>query len=389
MRDQAEISWDERGASSPLPLRDAALPPLIDAQVPTMIDQSPSVDRDGSSDRDGDGIDDTLDNCPMIANPGQEDMDGDGTGDLCDRGEDPAGNDRDRDGASDELDNCPDDFNPAQIDIDGDGVGDLCESDRDQDGIADDFDPAPDEEAWPGRVTPNTIYAHTSGALFALNVKTELLDRIGFFSDDQSGNSLPLITDIAIDRAGVLYAISAETLFICHPQTVGCRSVGPLGGAFNGLTWIPGERFQEDRDRLVGISNDGGWHWLRLERGTVAVELLGRYPDGDRSSGDAYSIDGLGTFASVKRAGRNDDTIIRLNLEGDFQAEDLVVTTGYQQIYGLAGWRGALFAFDASGVILRYDFEQGELRVVNDQGNRWWGAAVSTVLTPLNDRDPQ
>ena len=61
LRDQAEISWDERGASSPLPLRDAALPPLIDAQVPTMIDQSPSVDRDGPSDRDGDGIDDTLD----------------------------------------------------------------------------------------------------------------------------------------------------------------------------------------------------------------------------------------------------------------------------------------------------------------------------------------
>ena len=373
---EPNLSWADRAL--PIPTRDMN-PPLIDQAL--LGDQG-----DAQEDRDGDGIPDRLDNCPAQVNPNQEDEDGDGIGDLCEAAE---GGDADRDGHPDEADNCPMTFNPRQSDVDRDGLGDLCEPDRDGDGVPDDADPAPGEAGWPGRALPNTVYAHTSGALFALDVKSEMLVRVGLFEADAGEriDRFPLITDIAIDRAGVLYAISADTLFICHPQEVRCRSAGTLPGSFNGLTWLPGERFQEAQDRLIGISNDGVWWWLRRGAAGLESEALGAYQAGDRSSGDAYSIDGLGTFASVKRAGLNDDLIVRLDLDAELAAEDLVVATGYRQIYGLAGWRGALFAFDASGAILRYDFELGALRVVNDQRNAWWGAAVSTVLTPLNEQD--
>ena len=380
------LRWGDR--ARPLPTRDAGSQLIDQSTLP--VDQSSSSDQEAlpeDRDRDGDGIPDEFDNCPAQVNPNQEDEDGNGIGDLCETG--GGDEDLDRDGHPNEADNCPMVFNPMQSDIDRDGIGDLCEPDRDGDGIPDDADPEPNEAGWPGRAMPNTVYAHTSGALFALDVKSEMLVRVGLFEADEGEriDRFPLITDIAIDRAGVLYAISADTLFICHPQEVRCRSAGTLPGSFNGLTWLPGERFQEEQDRLVGISNDGVWWWLWRGPAGFESEELGAYQAGDRSSGDAYSIDGLGTFASVKRAGLNDDVIVRLDLEEDFTTENLIVATGYRQIYGLAGWRGALFAFDAGGTILRYDFELGELRVVNDQGNAWWGAAVSTVLTPLNERD--
>ncbi|MEE2644916.1 MAG: thrombospondin type 3 repeat-containing protein [Myxococcota bacterium] len=360
-------------------------------QGPSIIDQQLSVDQDLSADRDGDGVPDELDNCPDQSNQTQLDSDEDGIGDACDAPPPPPVElDRDRDGVADEEDNCPDFPNLEQADIDQDGIGDLCEADQDNDGISDDFDPEPADPDWPGRAVSDTIYAHTAGALFALDVKTEELLEVGdFYRDGAPEQPLTQITDIAIDRAGVLYAVSFGELFCCHPQRAACRVLGYLEGSFNGLTWLPGEYFGEPQDRLVGIRNDGAWIWIDFTEGPLGFTEIGRYRDGDQSSGDAYAIDGLGTFAAVNRAGVADDVIIRVDINNGFQAEDLVVATGYTSIFGLAGWRGALFAFDESGVVLRYDFESGELRIVNEQNHPWWGAAVSTVLNANNESADQ
>ena len=292
--------------------------------------------------------------------------------------DDTSTDDTDTDGSANDEDNCPDIYNPTQSDIDNNGIGDACEPDDDADGIPNMWDPSPMDPAWPGRAFPDTVYAQTASALYALDVKSLTLDAIADFSFDTSGNHQ--ITDIAIDRAGVLWAITFNTLWLCHPQTGECRSQARLPFTnFNGLTFVSGSFFGEPRDVLVGIDSTGSWRRLDFLRDILVDELLGIYP-GDRSSGDAFSIEDVGTFASVKRAGVNSDIIINVNPVRPDETVDFVVLEGYSSVYGLAGWRGQLFAFDESGAVLAIDLNSREIRVLNVQSERWWGAAVSSVI---------
>lgn len=298
-------------------------------------------------------------------------------------GEDRAGDtssqvDEDLDGVPDEIDNCLGAFNPDQSDLDQDGEGDACEPDDDLDGIPDTWDPAPQDPDWPGRALPDTVYAHTADELYALGVKVFRLNLIAPFSFDVESNQQ--ITDIAIDRSGVLWAISFNTLWICHPRTGECRSQGRLPFTnFNGLTFISGSLFGEERDVLVGIDIPGRWRRLDIREGVIEDESLGSYPN-ETSSGDAFSIEGVGTFAAVKRAGAAGDVIVRVNPLRPSEISDVVTLTGYTKIYGMAGWRGALFAFDESGAIIRIDLNTNEVMTLNTQPASWWGAGVSSIL---------
>ena len=286
--------------------------------------------------------------------------------------------DRDYDGLSNEEDNCPDMYNPEQSDIDANGVGDVCEADDDGDRIPNLWDPSPMDPAWPGRALPDTVYAQTASALYALDVKSLTLNHVADFSFDTIGNHQ--VTDIAIDRAGVLWAITFNTLWLCHPQTGECRNQARLPFTnFNGLTFVSGSFFGEPRDVLVGIDSTGSWRRLDFLRDILVDELLGIYPN-ERSSGDAFSIEEVGTYASVKRAGVNSDIIISVNPINPNDVEDFITLDGYSSIYGLAGWRGKLFAFDESGSVLVIDLASREVAIINVQSERWWGAAVSSVI---------
>jgi len=201
---------------------------------------------------------------------------------------------------------------------------------------------------------------------------------VASFSFDVEGNNQ--ITDIAIDRAGVLWAISYNTLWLCHPETGECRFQARLPSTnFNGLTYLPGALFGAPRDVLVGIEISGVWRRLDLVGGQIIEQRLGSYPS-ERSSGDVFSIEGVGTFAAVKRAGVSSDILVSVNPLNPNEITDVVTLEGYQSVYGLAGWRGMLFAFDESGATLKIDLETLEVSILEDQGVSWWGAGVSSVL---------
>ena len=291
--------------------------------------------------------------------------------------------DRDADGVPDESDNCPDTFNPDQADVDQDFIGDACAMDADGDTIPDSWDPAPNDPSWPGRTRPDTVYAHTSRTLHALDVKTMRLNEVAPFSFDTEGNHQ--ITDIAIDRAGVLWAITYSALWLCHPQTGECRNQGSLPSTnCNGLTFLPGALFNEPRDVLVGIESSGVWRRLTLNNGGVDGTYLGSYP-AERSSGDVFSIEGVDTYAAVKRDGISSDILVSVNPTRPDQLTDIVTLDGYRAVYGLAGWRGQMFAFDESGAVLVIDLETREVTVLEDNGVQWWGAGVSSVLRSVDD----
>jgi hypothetical protein len=252
--------------------------------------------------------------------------------------------------------------------------------DDDGDGIPDSADPFPADATRPGRAMPSTVYMHTASELFSMDVKMYKVTWLGNFQWPDDGG-VHKMTDIAIDRWGVLYGVSFDRLYVCHPFTAECWGQGSLPDGFNGLTLVP-KGVLGDEDVLIGVSGAG--HWFRLEPapgGTVSVTELGDYGSGYSSSGDAYSIAGVGTFAAVDKVGESHDYLVRIDPANGKVLEEIGKLEGYWAIYGLAGWSDHAFAFDAGGDILIIDTNSGEVvKVISETTHEWWGAGVWTVL---------
>lgn len=256
--------------------------------------------------------------------------------------------------------------------------GVVSDGDLDDDGIPDDEDPFPNDPDWPGTVAAGVVYAQTADALFTMDVDDYAIAQVGPFTFP--AGPAGLVTDVAIDQWGVLYGITFDQLVVCQPDTAACQTLANLPSQANGATFIPPGTLDPLDDTLIGIAITGDWRQLELQGGMVAQMVLGGYGGGYTSSGDAFSIFGVGTWASVDAPGQADDVIVEIDpATGAVQAE-LATLTGYTSIYGLAGWDGSVFAFDASGAVLRVDPGTGSVTLLAQTPYAWWGAAVSTVL---------
>jgi hypothetical protein len=283
--------------------------------------------------------------------------------------------DFDGDGVWDHEDNCDEDVNPNQADMDLDEVGDLCDDDLDGDFIPNDFDPFPSDGDKPGVGIANMVYAQTSSKLFTMNVKTYGLAEVGSFTGtDGSG-----VTDIALDRYGVLYAMTFNNLYVCHPQTTECWYLAGLAaGSSNGMTFVPMGTILQTQDALVGISSGGTWNHMTVQGSVVTQVQYGSYGTGYSSSGDAFSIEDIGTFASVNKTGASGDVIVEINPKtGEVERE--ILTLSHSSTFGLAGWEDLIFAFDCSGDIILIDPLLETHSVIVDTSHCWWGAGVRTV----------
>lgn len=335
------------------------------------------TDKDGigdvcDPDDDEDKVLDADDNCPLVVNENQQDLDGDGMGDLCD-------DDKDGDGVPNGGDNCPLLPNPDQKDLDKDGAGDVCDEDKDGDSIPDGDDVFPDDGGQPGTVIPKKIYAHSSSALYTVDVVDYMVGNIGPFKWPADGGGHQM-TDVAIDRFGVLYGVTFDRLYVCNPVSAQCFNLGTIPGSYNGLTWIPAGIIDPVKDSLIGITNPGTWNLLTIKNQQVTAQQLGAYGAGYSSAGDAFSIEGVGTFAAVNKAGQNSTVIVTVDPKTGKVTGELAVTQGYSSVYGLAGWEGLILAFDSSSQMIKID---PVTKVVTKLGNKnvtWWGAGVGTIL---------
>ena len=362
-------------------------PPDTDGDgIPDPDDTCPDVPDPNQEDTDGDGMgdacdddddDDTvpdgMDNCPLDPNTMQEDADKDMMGDACD-------DDDDGDGDPDNMDNCPLVPNPDQKDTDGDGLGDLCDDDLDGDKIPNPDDIFPNDPNLPGVVKPFFMYAHSSSVLHTVDVMNYQTAQVGAFkfSNDGCDHS---VTDVAIDRWGVLYGITFGCAYVIHPMTAQAYKLGTLPQSFNGLTMVPKGIIDPNKDTLIGISNAGGWYKLTLMNGVFQATLLGTYGAGYTSAGDAFSIEGVGTFAAVNKQGVNNATVIvTVDPANGKVLGELATLVGYPTVYGLAGWENLIIAFNSSGDMIKVDPMTKAITPLGNKGVVWWGAGVGTVL---------
>ena len=108
---------------------------------------------------------------------------------------------------------------------------------------------------------------------------------------------------------------------------------------------------------------------------------IGGYGPGYSSSGDCFSIENVGTYCATNKQGvNNGDVITDTNPMNGAVLSDLTTTTGYASLFGLAGWQGAIFGFNSGGEVIKIDPENGDVELLTDSNNSWWGAGVRTVI---------
>ncbi len=285
--------------------------------------------------------------------------------------------DADADGEGDDADDDADDDDDDSVDDDSvedsdtpDGCDvDSHEHDEDGDGIPDADDPFCDDPGRPGRARADVVYAHSPTTLYTFDPRTLAFENVGPFFVETGG--APQTTDIAIDRFGVLYAVTFAELHACDPATAECWPLGPL--PTNSLGFVPMGLLDGDDDTMVTVA---GSTFTRVELvGPDATEVPMASVEPYSSSGDVTSLtDGTTLFTSPSSSGV--DALVQVDpVSGGVlgEREDAV---GSNSAYGLATFNDDVLIFDQLGQVSLFDPQSGGLvfGVLGPEG--WWGAAT-------------
>ncbi len=235
---------------------------------------------------------------------------------------------------------------------------------------------APDVVAVPTGPVGN-LYAHTSDTLYRLDLKAKAFVKVGYFTFDQNPGS---VTDIALDSTGKLFAVTFDDVFECSVNKASCVWLSSLPNSFNGLTFVAKGVVDLNAESLIGISTGGGWNQIIVTGKTAKIVYLGEYGGGWASSGDAFSVEGIGTYATVTGNG-NSDSLVQVDPKTG-KVLKVIGETGVYELYGLAWWSGVFYGFSADGNVYTLDVTTGKAKVVAGiqvpSGVAWWGAGVST-----------
>lgn len=221
------------------------------------------------------------------------------------------------------------------------------------------------------------LYAESPDELYRLDLTTKSFAKVGKFTFNKNPGE---VTDIALDQDGSLYAITNDDLFTCTVEGAKCSWLAALPSIFNGLTFVPKGTVNPTEDTLIGISQDGAWTQITFAGSKVTLKKLGTYANGWLSSGDAFSVDGIGTYATLKGKGTSDSLASIDPKTGKILK--VIGETGAKGLYGLAWWNGVFYAFSSDSNVYTLDVSTGKASVIKGiqapAGIKWWGAGVST-----------
>jgi len=219
------------------------------------------------------------------------------------------------------------------------------------------------------------VYAHTSSQLYRVDPDTLGVQLVGAFTFGGGGSDQ--ITDLAIDKTGLMIGISFTSVYRIDPSTAACTRLSQdLTGTFNGLSFVPASEIgQTGADILVATRNSNGVV-SRVDPMTGQTSQIGNMGSFS-SSGDLVSIAGFGTVQTADN-GTSPDRLVRL-APSTFAATAIGNTIGFGDIWGIAYWKNKIFGVTEAGEFITIDPSTGAGTLVQGNGPRWWGAAVTTL----------
>ncbi len=232
------------------------------------------------------------------------------------------------------------------------------------------------------------IYAHSRDTLYTFSAYTNTVTEIGAFRF-ADGTPAEFMLDLAVDSEGAVFTSTEEALFAVDPETAVVTHVGDfgLGGdQLFALSFLTESESPDGTELLVGATNAGAVY--SVDRADASTELLGNYPDGWSSSGDIVSIDGLGTFATLRRSDFPGDVLARILFARDGSSTVTMIgpvrsgSEDFREVFGLGYWGRDVFGFTNSGELLRIDRTTGAAEVVTTStgASQFWGAGVTTTV---------
>lgn len=224
-----------------------------------------------------------------------------------------------------------------------------------------------------GSVGITYVYAHTSSALYRVDPETLAITKVGDFAWSNGSDQM---TDIAIDKTGLMLGVSFTAVYRIDPTTAAATRLSTgLSGTFNGLSFVPADTLgQTGDDVLVGTRNADGVVF-RINPMTGQANAIGNMGSFS-SSGDLVAVKDFGT-AQTADNGLSSDRLVRL-APSSFAATPIGADTGFSEIWGVAYWKNKIFGFTNAGQFVTIDPNTGVGTLVQGNGPAWWGAAVTT-----------
>lgn len=225
-----------------------------------------------------------------------------------------------------------------------------------------------------------SLYAHSAEVLWRLDLGTGQFTEVGTFAFDKNEGS---VTDLALDKTAKLYATTHDDLFECSTVDAACTWLAALPGTYFGLSFVPAGTIDPTNETLVGIEDDGTWSSITFANGKATIKSLGKYGNNWMSSGDMFSVEGIGTYATLKGKG-SFDTLAKVNPKTG-KIEQIIggeAKTGVKSLFGLAWWQGVTYGFSSDGNVYDLDLTTGVATKISTiavpPNTKWWGAGVST-----------
>ena len=217
------------------------------------------------------------------------------------------------------------------------------------------------------------VYAHTMSTLYRVDPDTLAISMVGNFNWP---NGSDMMTDIAIDKNGMMLGLSFTSVYRIDPATAKATLLSNgLTGTFNGLSFVPASQLGQTGDDVLVATRNADGIVFRVDPAsgqTTQIGNMGSFV----SSGDLVSIDGFGTVLTAGN-GLSNDQLVRLAPQ-TFAATPIGTDIGYANIWGLAFWKNRIFGFTNVGQFVLIDPTTGHGSVVQSNGPAWWGAAVTT-----------
>jgi hypothetical protein len=225
------------------------------------------------------------------------------------------------------------------------------------------------------------VYAHSDRTLYRIDPDTLAVSLVGDFGWPLIADQM---TDIAIDKDGVMIGVSFTQVYEIDPDTAAATHLSTLSGAtstFNALSFVPADTIDPSVDEIL-IGADTAGRVFRIDPSTGQATQIGSYGNELGSSGDIVSVRGFGTVATVKGSGDTTDRLARLD-PTTFAAE-VIGDTGVDKIWGLGFWGDKVYGFTDNREFVLIDVLTGAATPVSTSEVAWWGAGVTTAAPVIN-----